>query len=365
MIPGIRIGTIAECEILNRLAPDRFLVRMKGRDLVMQFSNNPASEARVEVQIVDVRNNTVFARVLENEHSMTEIVRQFGLKFDIPAPDLEAALRFLRLAGLALTEETVRKFLGLKQAWGDRDLALAGLIRRYPQGLVEKLLASSAGDPKQALAGMEKFVIDFPENTEYRRVIDLLHHLNQDSVKDLQTSLLVFRPDLEHWLWKELKEQRRDARHMKLALLDLKRSHKGGKGLQDGIEGLLSRLNLDNLRSVRTACYAAWFFTLWWKDEGGWRETSVTIRRSEPEDEYLLELRTEFDGLGRVLTRVRHSPSRGSTAVRVGVADPAAMAFVKERLTIDGLNVEVGAIEGWEEDLPFGSKNWKKIDLVV
>jgi hypothetical protein len=364
----LKIGTVVHAEIINQLSSDRALVRFDGRELVMQFTGVPAEKfSKVNVQITGKHGDVVYARVVESGYSLDEILDSLNLEKNLDRDGLRTALKQLRDMGMGLTADNVRKLYKLNQKLGNPDLAAGHLIKDIdPEFFSLLTLQDAKTRARKALETIEKYLIENAGNAEsLLNLRNWLDGLTPERLFRLKSHLLFFSPGFESRLLKESKDL---SEHIKFRLLLLKKALPSGDPLHAEIDSLLGVLDLDSARSVATDSYAAFFYTLFWRDGRSrkWVTSEVSVRHYKPGRRIIIDLVTDFERLGTTGIRVIHELDKNTFDVNITAGSDKARDHIRSNLNLrTDRRVRIEILTSSQDGDRASESMIKKIDIMV
>ncbi|GEM_PF-3763552 len=365
------VGSIIKAELVQLISQNKAIVRMNGKDVVLQFNHAVPNEASIRVRIMDIKEDVIYGKMLPQEHSARDVLRE-----TIPTlsgSDINKALeviRFLQVVGLAISPDNIRRMMQLKETFGDMNLALAVYIKDIPISEITELLSVyKESDLKKLLNSFEKNLMHFSKSTEDGIVLQgMLRSLDRRHVGFLENIALLFSPD---YLLRLTKDQKEAFGHIKYLLSRLRKLQLDGGHQTTDTEMLIRILDLNIVKSVALEAYSADFYTLFWKEneDNDWKSMEMSIQVFGNGDVTELVLVAEFPILKTVTVKLEHVEGSGLRSVAIGTVDDKTLDLLRKSLTFEGADVMQNVVLSFfhmpEDMSSFSSKKIKKIDLTV
>lgn len=366
------IGSIIEANLLQRLTADKALVQLEGRKVVLQFNQVLPETGDIKVKILEIRNETIFGRMLPQEYSSRDLVKDL-----LPAltgndiPRAVEIVKFLQSIGLAITPELVKRMMAVKDSMGDIHLALAAAVKGIPLSSLSELLAQTKGfDLSVLLAQYEKKLMHFSKTSEEYKVLSgFLGSWQFQEGEMLERFVLLFSPDFFRRLTKDSKETFEHSRYL---LSRLRKLQLDSSDNPAGTENLIRILDLYTLRSVNVGNYAADFYLVFWKEneENDWKMMEMSIHLLHKGETTELVLVADFPVLGTVMARLEYDESSGLRHLALGAMDESILDHLRRTFSLEGdrvmQNIQATYFRIPEEGSYFSSSpKIKKINLTV
>jgi hypothetical protein len=368
-------GMTAHVEIISRLTPEKALVRMAGRELVLQFGTTITAGSEVDIQITSVTGKAVFARMIPEKHTIDDIISSLRLEQGYDRNTLERVIHKLQALGLPLTMTGIRKIITLTQTL-DNDLDLAMALYLKIPGLIGteielkdiiSLLGRLKGkNPAELMQQLEKYLIDSPQTAENQlKTRELFSDLSFDGlIRGFKDFIRSFSPDLEA----ELLQGSGDLlSRFRFRLLELKkRLSRAGQECPE-LDDLIAVTTGDSLRSVILDGSTVLFYTLFWKNrDGSWQTADLVIQTADAANMVVITVRSEFSRMGAIGAVLRYDRTARTLSVNICSDTDTVRRFLAGRLEqMTGIRAAWSFTSLEELDSLSLTESIKKIDLVV